>query len=299
MGKWHLSQKVLWSLVAGLAITSIILLALFYFHSARSRQLANHHHSTVVSLQAKLAEAKQTNARLIDNFGQAQAERLQTQAQLAELTASDWQSRYLQAQLGLENLEKRNRQLEKQHELDTLQLRNTNTFLDAQTQALQREQETGNKPESEPVREKIVESKAPVKKQEPEVSPEQMADDSDEKTTVRPISPKAAASTTKTSDPAGSYRHVRLHSLGSAMLKQDSAARTKILISVIPTIPDGISGDEFAALVSGMDSKNILQVIEAAGKHISRPLDRQVISNMASAMNPEDAETATLMLLNQ
>lgn len=95
------------------------------------------------------------------------------------------------------------------------------------------------------------------------------------------------------------YRHVRLQSLHNAMLNQDSGTRSKILISVIPSIPNGISGSELLALLVNMNSTDVITVIKAVNKYILRPLDSQTIHTMTANMNQNDAEAAALLLLKE
>jgi hypothetical protein len=93
-----------------------------------------------------------------------------------------------------------------------------------------------------------------------------------------------------------SYRYIRLNSLASTLANQDPAARKKILVSVIPTIPDGINGAELLALVNGMDGHDILEIIETTSQYIVRPLDARTLSSLAAFMNEADAATATQIL---
>lgn len=95
------------------------------------------------------------------------------------------------------------------------------------------------------------------------------------------------------------YRSVRLQSLNDAMTNRNSSDRKKILMSVIPTIPDGISGSELILLISGMESEDILSVIQAANNYITRPLDGNVLNALSKNMNESDAGNAAKILANE
>lgn len=92
------------------------------------------------------------------------------------------------------------------------------------------------------------------------------------------------------------YRLVRLQSLANAMHGQSSSDRRSILTSVIPTIPDGIDGNELDELVSGMDSADILQVIQATRRHIHTPLDNTSLDRLLPKLNETDAQVALELL---
>jgi hypothetical protein len=79
------------------------------------------------------------------------------------------------------------------------------------------------------------------------------------------------------------------------MRNQDSVARKNILVSVVPTIPNGISDSEFLSLVSGMESKDLLEAIRLTNKYINRPLDGQTISALIETMDVQDAEAANVI----
>ncbi|OGT32917.1 MAG: hypothetical protein A2W28_01295 [Gammaproteobacteria bacterium RBG_16_51_14] len=95
------------------------------------------------------------------------------------------------------------------------------------------------------------------------------------------------------------YRSVRLESLINAMQNQDSGNRKEILIRIIPTIPDGITGDELALLLSGMSSTDALHVIQAADQQIRRPLDAKALERITSHLDAGAAELAVEILSAQ
>ena len=98
----------------------------------------------------------------------------------------------------------------------------------------------------------------------------------------------------KTQD--NTYRAARLKSLGNAMKDRDSNNRKVILISVIPTIPEGISGNELAMLIPGMSSNDILSVIQSAKNHIKRPLDGKTLNRITRTMDTNTADVAVEIL---
>lgn len=112
----------------------------------------------------------------------------------------------------------------------------------------------------------------------------------------KPVEVIVGGSTKRDREPGSEYRITRLQSLNQAMNGRDSVERKQILISVIPTIPNGISGEELAGLITGMNSADILSVIQSTRQHISRPLDNESLSILFSSMNREDADSASVIL---
>ncbi len=115
--------------------------------------------------------------------------------------------------------------------------------------------------------------------------------ESEEKISASSVTQKTGGNLT-----TGDYRSVRLKSLGNAMTNRNSSDRKKILISVIPTIPNGISGNELALLIPGMKSEDILSVIQSANNYITRPLDDNTLSALSKNMNEKDVDEATKLL---
>ena len=128
------------------------------------------------------------------------------------------------------------------------------------------------------------------------VNNEKSSISSDHVTTDTPVAQKKLSGDKNKSD---IYRHVRLQSLHSAMLNQDSGTRSKILISVIPSIPNGISGGELQGLLVDMNSPDVINVIKSVNKYILRPLDSQTVHTITANMDQNDAETIALLLLNE
>jgi hypothetical protein len=99
--------------------------------------------------------------------------------------------------------------------------------------------------------------------------------------------------------PDNTYRAARLESLGNAMKDRDSKNRKKILISVIPTIPEGISGNELAMLLPGMNNDDIISVIQSTKNHIKQPLDRKILNRITKTMDANTADVAVEILSRQ
>lgn len=112
----------------------------------------------------------------------------------------------------------------------------------------------------------------------------------------KPVEIIVGKSAERKQEPDSEYRLTRLQSLNQAMNGRGSTERKQILISVIPTIPNGISGEELAGLITGMNSADILSVIRSTKQHISRPLDNDSLSILFSSMTREDADSASVIL---
>ena len=105
--------------------------------------------------------------------------------------------------------------------------------------------------------------------------------------------------TIKKSDVASTddnFRSARLKSLSNAMHNRNSNDRKNILVSVIPNIPDGITGHELTSLVEGMESADILSVIQSTTTHINKPVSNEVFNQLTRNMNNQEAALATNLL---
>ena len=112
---------------------------------------------------------------------------------------------------------------------------------------------------------------------------------------VKVITPETIKKSGKTGTD-DNFRSARLKSLNNAMLNRNSNDRKNILVSVIPNIPDGITGHELTSLVEGMDSADILSVIQSTTTHINKPLSSEVFSRLTRNMSNQDAALATSLL---
>ncbi len=107
----------------------------------------------------------------------------------------------------------------------------------------------------------------------------------------------ATASNKKTDyDNSENFRTARIRSLSSAMLNRNSIERKNILVSVIPNIPNGVSGNELSSLVQGMESADILSVIQSTTPHINRPLANEAFDLLTKNMNKQEAALASNLL---
>lgn len=92
------------------------------------------------------------------------------------------------------------------------------------------------------------------------------------------------------------YRLARLESLQSTMSRRSSADRREILLSVIPTVPEGITASEFAALARGMDSADILALIQTMHGHLRKPLEATDTETVLGLLTAADAAAASKLL---
>jgi len=92
------------------------------------------------------------------------------------------------------------------------------------------------------------------------------------------------------------YRASRLESLNSLMGGRSSRDRRGILASVIPTIPQGLSASEFTALVAGMDSVDVLELLKSSRQHLRRPMEDQERLDLLGLLSDADASVAAELL---
>lgn len=108
--------------------------------------------------------------------------------------------------------------------------------------------------------------------------------------------PATTKNTVVTGEKTHQYRMTRLQSLQRALANRDSVTRRNILMDVLPTIPSGFSAAELLPLVAGMQSGDILAVIQGVADFVQRPIDNASLSTLVTTMNDEDAVTASLIL---
>lgn len=302
MGQAALSRYLKWPWVVVL-LTTLVLSATWHYleYEQRNRleQALAERGIVIQSLQKQLSQQKDSYRQLNENFGRIQEERLLTEARLRELTGMEWDTKYEAARLENETLRQEYAEAKRQHEIETGRLERAQNFLIAENNNLKSitvKQAESNESlmenfslletENKQFKKTIARLES-IPERLPETKPE----------TVEPA-PAVTARTGPNKGSKGSdvYRHVRLQSLSSALLDRDSPDRMKILVSVIPTIPNGVSGSEFLSLVSGMQSEDILAAIRMTHQHIIRPLDSQVIGELVANMNEKDAESAGIIL---
>lgn len=119
-----------------------------------------------------------------------------------------------------------------------------------------------------------------------------------EQQTQEMVATPATAGPVAAANASPGYRVVRLQSLGNAMQGRSSGERRSILTTVIPTIPDGIDGTELLELVAGMNSTDIMQVIQTTRQHINTPLNSASLDLIMVQLDETDAQNV-LELLGQ
>jgi chromosome segregation ATPase len=170
-----------------------------------------------------------------------------------------------------------------QFTLETESLRND---LNKKKEELKKQQQLVSKLQNENINYK---SKIAQKKKEAVTSKEES------QSKITPADNKITGNNAK----AGSYRTARIRSLSAAMLNRNSTDRRNILVSVIPNIPNGVSGIELSSLVQGMDSADILSVIQSTTPHINRPLANEAFNQLIKSMNKKDAALASNLLAGE
>lgn len=108
-----------------------------------------------------------------------------------------------------------------------------------------------------------------------------------------------AAAGGQESDPEADtgFRQARIQSLQAAMQNASSADRKAILLTVLPTIPDGVDGTELAELVAGMDSRHIIEILEDGRPHIQRPVDNDSYKRIMRHLEDGDSRRLATRLL--
>lgn len=108
-----------------------------------------------------------------------------------------------------------------------------------------------------------------------------------------------AAAGGQESDPEADtgFRQARIQSLQAAMQNASSADRKAILLTVLPTIPEGVDGTELAELVAGMDSRHIIEILEDGRPHIQRPVDNDSYKRIMRHLEDGDSRRLATRLL--
>ena len=289
----------------------VTLIGLIIFTSIiwRYEQSIANYQSRIHSLQGQLSAQKLANQQLIENLGITQATREATQAELQELIAMDWERKYADAMEKNESLHKKTTELKTQFDIDIARLQRAQSYLSKENNSMKEsnvrfeEVSHGYEQNIAELESEIEQQNKTIAKLESEIKQQKQSIASFQKPVVEKpmpepsvVKPTTDQVATGEDDNSGIYRHVRLQSLKNAMINQDSVARKNILISVIPTIPNGVSGDEFLSLVAGMKSEDVLAAIQLTNKYITRPLDSNTVSALTGKMNEKDAEAVSLIL---
>lgn len=109
--------------------------------------------------------------------------------------------------------------------------------------------------------------------------------------------PAAASGQEPDAEADTGFRQARIQSLQAAMQNASSADRKAILLTVLPTIPDGVEGTELAELVAGMDSGHIIEILEDGRPHIQRPVDNDSYKRIMRHLEDGDSRRLATRLL--
>lgn len=279
-----------------------------------------------------LSASQEARVKAESELAEATSRLSQTEEKLSELDNMDWERKYKFALLDNEIMVGQIAELEFKQEQQNDQLQESYNLLDETKKYIEEDfirlefdydelleedaklknqyladiQEITN--ESEALKAALNENKNKLKKQEKVIAGLQK-ENQDYKNILQQKKNEIAADnsdakiitpeTIKKSDNAGTgdnFRSARLKSLSDAMFNRNSNDRKNILVSVIPNIPDGISGNELTSLVEGMESADILTVIQSTTTYINKPLSSEVSSRLTRNMNSQDAALATNLL---
>ncbi len=136
--------------------------------------------------------------------------------------------------------------------------------------------------ELQTARESTAESQPPVEQRQTSAQP-------------RPV-PATQGDENQEEEDAG-FRQARVASLKNAVRDSDSRDRKSIILTVLPTIPEGVQGTELADLVDGMDNQDIIAIIREGRPHISRPVDNDSYERIMRQLENEDSRRTVTRLL--
>lgn len=251
--------------------------------------------SNIVELQERLHSTQKTLSETEGELQELLAMDWQNKAILQETRARDWQKKYRALELEQDSLLQDQEHMKHQYEIDLARMKRGLDFQTYQNNKLR-----GGLLEKDHKLDDLAEE---IVKHETSISDLTRTIAGLEnklRKQVEVINQQTANKSTETdkslAQNAHSYRQVRLESLKIAMRGQDSQTRRIILTDVIPTIPDGVKSDEFIALVAGMDSQDILNIIRKSEKYILRPFDNKILVMLTDMMDKNDASEAVLIL---
>lgn len=289
-------------LVILIAMVSFIFIVWQYEQSLTIRQ------SIIASLQKQLSAQQHANQYLSENLARTEERWQMTESELQHMIDKDMETKFEESRKENDLLQRKISEQQYYNEIEIARLERARNFLANEFDSLNeyRKQVTDLRHEFEQniagLTKEIDQYKKTVAGLETEnkqhkkliASLEKPAESQSEPEpdTTRPVTSRPADDRDDKSD---NYRHIRIQSLINAMKNQDSVARKNILVSVVPTIPDGVSAGEFLSLVSGMESEDILAAFQLTSKYITQPLDNQFISALTGKMNAKDAEAANLI----
>lgn len=252
----------------------------------------------IKTLQGQLHTAQKTLSETEAELQNLLAMDWQNKAVLQETQARDWEKKYHALELDQDDLLQAQVNMKHLYEMDMARMKRGLEFQTNQNNKLR-----NNLLEKEHRLDELAEELA---KHESSISDltrtitglENKLQQQDKILKIKPVNIPAEPQKPLAQD-THSYRQVRMESLKTAMTGQDSQTRRIILADVIPTIPDGLRSDEFISLVSGMDSRDILNTLRKTGIYISRPFDNKFPEQLADMMDKNDAKEAILILTGQ
>jgi hypothetical protein len=295
-----LSRRNIQKLVILITVTSIICIVWYYEKSVKNQ------HIFIGSLQEQLLAQQHSNQYLTENLSLAQKNWQVTESELRDMIGRDLENKFEQSQHENEFLKNQITQLQYYHDVEISRLERARIFLVNKSASLQ-ESHTQFADVQNELEHNITELKSEIAQHKKTIAGLESENKQHKKLIAslqKPVETKPEPDAIQTAinrpadneeDKSDNYRHVRIQSLINAMQNHDSVARKNILVSVIPTIPNGVSISEFLSLISGMESEDILAAIRLTNKNIARPLDSQTISTLIGKMNAQDAEAANVI----
>lgn len=312
-------------LVVGVSIPWLVILKKSSYEYSNDLDTLN---TRLAQLQLNLDEKTRVNQQLGKNLVLAQKARLQAEKQqnfmyeklvskneeISGLISGDWETRYSRAEEHNNSLIQRIDYLEKKYQLDLHELginqQNLLDLNDSLTNDLIRLEFEYDDLNSdmhsvinnyrEEHKQLQLQSEEIISRQQEQIRLLTLKNDSLNEI-INKITAGSGKNTLKLSQSAmepdnNDYRKNRITSLSSALANRSSNERKQILISVIPTIPDGIYAEELLAMTDNMESSDTFQVVTTVEKYIVRPVDNKIIDALTTKLEEADAELITKIL---
>lgn len=313
-------------------VVSLPWLFLFHTSSQEYRDEIIQLEQKTAELQQKLDKNYRINQQLVKNLGLSQEARMHAEKQqlvlydklvvknkaLTELENDDWETRYMRAHAHNESLIQRIQQLEKIHQenINSLyeenrQLADLNDSLTYDLLLLEFELDNLNADigngqlENNKLLDEIQNYQIKLKKQQDEINrlsnENEKLDDLINKIAINANRGKAPVKATRVPQnlpEQSDYRNNRIISLIGAMEGRSSSEKKEILISVIPTIPEGIHAEELLVMLDGMNNPDTVDVIQSSNDYINRPVNEQTVRSLVSNLDDTSAELISNLLKN-
>ena len=279
-------------------------------------------------VQLNLDEKSRVNKQLVKNLALAQKSRLQAEKQqnflyeklvskndeISDLISYDWETQYNRAKEHNSSLIRRIGELEKKYRsnLDELEINQQNLLylneslandlirLEFDYDDLNLDMQSITKDYREDQKQLQMQNEEIISKQQKKIDLLSLKNDSLNEI-INKITTGTGGKDRKLSLPTikpenNDYRKNRISSLSTTLANRNSNERKQILISVIPTIPDGIYGEELLNMTDNMESGDTSQVVQSVEKYIVRPVNSEIIDALTSNLNEADAELITNIL---